>query len=432
MKKVIIILLSALLLLGLCSCSSRKEQKEAASDAAFKPALDTQRSADIVVMGNYANFEALEAVFDDFNAYYPNVSLSFLMPDNYNNSIGVILDSSSAPNIYFNFNWMIGRDAYEASFRHAEDLSDPSLGFDFSCIRQNLLFRDENGALPMVPVFATSYGMLVNEDLFAKEGLKVPSTFSELLSVCAALKEKGYLSPMMGYIPESAGDSFAFSLMYPYYCSLMENQPDAVAAANGMTPEAGEYMRSPLEYLKKLSESGCFDLEECRKIENYYTAVILRFFEGDVPMMICTGDTVSGTRKRESQSEAFTANPFNYTFHAIPATEDGAFLVDTASFHFAVNKDCSDLDMTNEFMRFLISSAELNKMAEIKRLVSPTTDLSYDNTFAPLGQIPPERIVSPEKIGLLDAATIQLRSAAYKVVTGELTVDEAVTQFGTL
>lgn len=428
MNKVLSILLAAILLLSLCGCGNTKQEES----GGFKPALDTEKSADIVVMGNYANFEALEAIFDDFNTYYPNVALSFLMPDNYNNSIGIILDSDNAPNIYFNYYWMVGRDTYEASFRHAEDLSDPALGFDLSCIRQNLLCRDENGALPMLPIFSTTYGMLVNEDLFQKEGLKVPKTYSELLAVCSALKEKGYASPMMGYIPETGGSSFAYGLVYPYYCSLIADDPDAVAAANNMSPDAGEYMRPVLTYLTDLADRGCIDLEECKKIADNYTAVILRFFEGDVPMMICAGDTVSGTRKRESQSEAFTNNPFSYAFHAIPATEEGAYLVDTTNVQFSVNKDCKDLDMTNEFMRFLISSTELNKMAEIKRLVSPTTDLSYDNIYAPLGDIPSDRIISPEKIGLTDAVTLQLRSAVYRVLTGELSIDEAVAQYGTL
>ena len=83
-------------------------------------------------------------------------------------------------------------------------------------------------------------------------------------------------------------------------------------------------------------------------------------------------------------------------------------------------------------MRFLISSTELNKMAEIKRLVSSTTDLSYDNIYAPLADVPSDRIVSPEKIGLMDAVTRQLRSAAYRVITGELSIDEAIAQYGML
>ena len=133
-----------------------------------------------------------------------------------------------------------------------------------------------------------------------------------------------------------------------------------------------------------------------------------------------------------SQPQTVTIEQKDGRKNIIVVTEDGAYLLDTTSIQFSVNKDCGDLDMTNEFMRFLMTSAELNKMAEIKRLVSPTTDLSYDNIYASLGGIPSERTVSPEQLQLLDDATIQLRSAAYRVMTGEMTIDEAVAGYGSL
>jgi multiple sugar transport system substrate-binding protein len=147
-------------------------------------------------------------------------------------------------------------------------------------------------------------------------------------------------------------------------------------------------------------------------------------------MMICTGDTVSGTGKRESQSEAFSKAPFTYSFTPVPLSEAGGYFIDSPSIQFSVNKTCENLDMTNEFMRFLISRQELNRMASVKRLVTPTTDLSFDSVYAPFGQVPAERVLFPEAIGITDALAAQVRNAAYKVGTGELTVDEAVGKYG--
>jgi multiple sugar transport system substrate-binding protein len=158
--------------------------------------------------------------------------------------------------------------------------------------------------------------------------------------------------------------------------------------------------------------------------------VILRFFEGDVPMMICTGDTVSGTKKRESQSEAFTNEPFEYTFSPIPLTDDGGYFIDSPSIEFSVNKNCDNPDMTNEFMRFLITKEELNNMASLKRLMTPTTDLSFDSVYAPFGQIPSDRIISPEMLGITDPLTVQMRVAAFQVGKGELSIDEAAAMYG--
>ncbi len=168
----------------------------------------------------------------------------------------------------------------------------------------------------------------------------------------------------------------------------------------------------------------------CDEIENNYDAVILRFFEGDVPMMTCSGDTVSGTRKRESRSEAFIANPFSYTFVPIPISDEGAYFLDVPNLQFSVNKDSENLDMANEFMRFLITSTELNEMAQNKGLMSPTKDLSFNTIYAAFGAVPKERILSPEEFGLTDDALIQFRVANYGVSTGAMTIDEAVAGYG--
>ena len=180
----------------------------------------------------------------------------------------------------------------------------------------------------------------------------------------------------------------------------------------------------------QLIGNGYINLEKCGEISDNYTQVILRFFEGDVPMMICTGDTVSGTGKRESQSEAFSKAPFSYSFTPIPLSEAGGYFIDSPSIQFSVNKTCDNLDMTNEFMRFLVSRQELNRMASSKRLVTPTTDLSFDAVYAPFGQVPAERILCPEVIGITDSLATQVRNAAYQVGIGAVTIDEAVSQYG--
>ena len=324
---------------------------------------------------------------------------------------------------------MIGNEKYEPVFAHTEDLSDPALGLDLECIRPGLINHDGEGRVMMMPVFSRSYGMLVNNDLFEKEGLSVPATWTELLNVCDEFRNRGYASPMMGYSLESTS-CFMYTVAYPLFTANLAGNPDALALANTLDPSAGEYMRPALETVEKLIEGGCIEPEECDKIEDNYTQVILRFFEGDVPMMICAADTVSGTRKRESQSEAFTAAPFKYTFSPIPLTEEGGYFIDSPSIEFSVNKDCNDLDMTNEFMRFLISESELNEMASVKRLISPAADMSFDPVYAPLGQVPSERTISPEALGITDQLTVQIKIAAFKVGKGELTVDEAVAMYG--
>ena len=428
MRKTMSIFLTVLMVLGLAACGTKKQ--EAPVEEGFRPALDTSASCQITIAGGYDNFEALEAEFDSFHEFYPNVELQYTKVDDYNNMIGTVLNGNDAPDIYVNYSWMYGREQYQSSIDHAENLADPALGLDLDCIRGNIILNADDDTLPMVPVFANTYGMLVNNSLFEKEGLKVPTTYQELVTVCGALREKGYESPLMGFTNEEKTSLFTLTI-YPFFCGSVADDSAAVEKLNAMDASAGEYMRPSLEKIVQLLDDGCADLDACAEIENNYDAVILRFFEGDVPMMTCSGDTVSGTKKRESRSEAFIANPFEYTFVPIPMSDEGAFFLDMPNLQFSVNKESANLDMANEFMRFLITPEELNKMAQNKGLMSPTKDLSFNSMYAAFGAVPESRILSPEVIGLTDDAVIQMRQAVYLVATGEMTVDEAIAGYGT-
>ena len=307
MKKTLCLFLAALMLLGLAACGSEKQEAAtaaapapaAAAEEGFQPALDPETSCEITVAGGYDNFEALEAEFDRFNEYYPNVGLMYTKVDDFNNMIGMVLNGNDAPDIYVNYSWMYGREKYQSSIDHAENLADPALGLDLDCIRSNIILNTGDGTLPMVPVFSNTYGMLVNNSLFEKEGLSVPATYQELVSVCRAFREKGYETPMLGFTAKETTSLYTLT-MYPFFCGTVAQDAEAVKKLNAMDPAAGEYLRPTLEKLVQFLDDGCANFDACAEIENNYDAVIMRFFEGDVPMMTCSGDAVSGTKKRES------------------------------------------------------------------------------------------------------------------------------------
>lgn len=428
MKKMMCIFLSLIMIASMTACSS--ENQKAGGEEDFRPSLDTSVSGHIRIAGGYDNFEALENEFDRFNEYYPNVELVYTKVDDFNNMIGTVLNGNDAPDIYVNYSWMYGREQYKASIDHAENLADPALGLDLDCIRSNIILNTDDGTLPMVPVFSNTYGMLVNQDLFKKEGLSIPTNYQELVEVCAAFREKGYENPMMGFSRDETTSLFTLTI-YPFFCGTVADDKEAVRALNALESSAGEYIRPSLEKITQFMDDECVDLKACDEIENNYDAVIMRFFKGDVPMMTCSGDTVSGTKKRESRSEEFIANPFAYSFVPVPMLEEGAVFLDMPNLQFSVNKDSSNIDMANEFMRFLITSKELNEMAQNKGLMSPTKDLSFNSMYAAFGNVPESRVISPEEIGLTDDAVIQLRQAVYRVGTGRITIDEAVGAYGT-
>jgi len=411
--------ISFVLFIVLCICCLGTCKKKS-NDDAFIPKLDTQTKCKIEIAGNYFNFEALEAEFDRFNEFYPNVELAYTYLDNYKKSISTALASTDAPDIFMTFPWMLDKANYESLFECAENLSNQNL----SAFNQKLLYRMSDGSIKMVPVFNSASGMLVNEDIFKKEGIEIPKNYKQLITVCKKLQDAGYKSPIMSHYSES---SIMASLIYPYFTKEVMGNKEAIKKLNELTPEAGQYMRSVLEWLEEFKNFGFINSEECKKIKNNYADVILRFFEGDVPMMLATSDVVSGTKKREPLSEAFTNKPFKYSFYAVPVMEEGGAVLSVPSIEFSVNKNSQNIEMANEFMRFLLRTEELNNIAKIKRLITCSTVYSFDDVYAPLENT--EHLYQLE-IGLLDNTYTQLRWAGFKVFTGKMTIDEAIKNYG--
>ena len=223
MKKLLCTILIVCALVSLAACGQKKPREEPADG--FKAALDTAASCKLTVVGSYDNFEALEAEFDRFNEIYPNVQLSYVKLDDYNNVLAMALESNDKPNIFFSYTWMIGNEQYDAVCTHMEDLSASGLGLNLDCIRPGLINHDAEGRVLMAPVFSRTYGMLVNNDLFEKEGLSVPTTWKELLDVCAAFLDKGYASPMLGYSLKSSS-CFMNTVAYPLFAATLAENPE--------------------------------------------------------------------------------------------------------------------------------------------------------------------------------------------------------------
>ena len=451
MKKMLRLTQHLIMTALLVSCGSRGSGSK---EEQFKPALDTNTECKIVVKGDYSNFDALDIEFDRFNEYYPNVELDYQPIDG---DIATVLKGDEAPNIFFSQPKYIDETSYATVVDYMEDLTNPDLKLNLDSIRPNLLKRNSEGKVLMVPVFSRTYGMIVNKTLFNDEELKIPTTWDELTSVCDTLLERGYESPMMGYtnydpdkskVRNKVSNGFQNTIAYPLFIAELAKNPDALELANKLDPSAGEYMRGALEKVKYFFDQGYIDIDKCdSEIEDSYNLVLLRFLQGDVPMMVCNGDTVSGIKKREEKSTAFIDNPFEYAFYPIPTTAEGGYFIDSPSVQFSVNKRCQNLDMTNEFMRFLLRTEELNNLASWKGLIcstktNPFPPISYfDKTagktvytavYDPFNNVPAGRTISPEVIGVKDTLVNQIKCAAFYVGRGVKTIQDMIDAYGTI
>ena len=411
------------MIVAFCASSLFSCGNTEAEDTGFKPRLDTESEIELKVRGHYENFEALETEIVRFKKYYPKVEVTYEYDKNHKKNLLTTLSGDTPPDIVFTYSSL----DFSLYSEYLEDLSEESLGINLDCVKEDYLYKDSNGKVPYAPIFTATYGMMVNEKLFAENNVKIPETYDELIAACDAFQALPNIYPMLAH-----NSMIVYPIFFPHFCASILGQQEKIDKLNAKDPSAGEYMRPSLDMLWKFMEHDYIDVDACNAIADDYNSTILRFFEGDIAMMLAKGNTFSGTEKRQTQSDAYKANPFDYSFAPVPTTNEGGYMYSTVELCFSVNKRSEHLDMANEFMRFLISTEELNLMNENKRMTSPCKAMSLEGKFAGFGKLKQERRFTPSQFGLSDWADKQVRKAGASIIASDnpLTVDQAIANFG--
>ena len=381
MRKFLAAALAALLTLSLAACGGTTESVTASSapaeqTAAFEPKLDTEASVTLEVSGFFGNFEALDQVLNNFNEYYPNVELVY--EQNNGSKLAEYLKNNPQVDIFMTDDTNLRYDDWDDYYVKDSCADLTAAGVDTSAVEDGVLDSCTfDGQLLRLPMSLNLTGMVVNKSLLAKEGLAVPTTWQEFLDVCEALKAKGY-TPIQG--PE---ESIYSNLVYAMGMDIISD-PDTMAALNSGDEAAVEKVLPAFERIQTLLDEGYIDpaVNADYPTDNYDGA-ILKFFEGDVPFWVCNTEKVSGMRKRESKSDAFSANPFDYEFMYIPVGDEGVYEYVEPWFGFSVNKNSDDYDYAVEFVRFLAQGDQLNTIASVKGVPSITTHAD-DDRYTPL------------------------------------------------
>lgn len=373
MRKIIVrsaaIAAAGIMSLSMTACSGGTKGSEG-----FSPKLDTEKSVTLDISGFFGNFEALDQVVNNFNEIYPNVTVSYEQSGG--STLGEYMRNNPHVDIFMTSDANVrGEEGDSDALEFCADLSGEDI--DLSAFKEGILDSCYvDGKLVRIPMSENYNGYAVNKTLLEKEGLSVPTTYSELLSVLSALKEKGY-TPIQG------AESHVYTcFVINMAMSEIGNDPKLLEALNNGDEYAVEKFTEIFSKIGDIVDNGytSHDVNSTYPEDNYDGA-ILSFFEGDVPFWICDSESVSGMRKRESKSEEFSANPFEYEFMAVPAGENGSYDYYEPWYGFSVNKDSDVYDYAIEFIRFLCTQDQMNLISEVKGVPSAVHG-SSDSRYA--------------------------------------------------
>lgn len=374
-KRMIAAVMAAVMVLGTAGCGSSEQTTE----AAFAPSLSADESVTLNIIGYLSNFEALEAVINDFNEYYPNCEVLYSCLDDYSQMLETRLRSDTTVDIFMGNSTVY---AYDYVAGACADLA--SLDIDLSAIQDDVLSAaTADGKLYTLPLAQVTTGMAVNETLLEENGLRVPTNYSELLEACEALLQAGY-TPIQGY------SDWMYQLLVRNMIFVQLDQSgqsdDIIESMSNAEDGCGEFVRDAYEIAYELTQLGYIVPDVNNNLaEDNYNGTLLRFLDGDVPFLLMNSETFSGMKKRETKNENYAASPFAYSFRCIPLADDDCYSYIENWSGFSVNAYGENQEWAVEFMRFLATEEQINQMASVKGLPSVaknSDDDRFDGIFA--------------------------------------------------
>lgn len=277
------------------------------------------------------------------------------------NNLVAFLDSNFQTDIF-----MTSSDTISSTnlIDYCLDLSTVNL--NLNDVDQTMLTTSYKGNfLHSLPIGQNIYGIITNVTLLKKEGLDIPKNYDKFINTLNTLKTKGYV-PLQS----------SSTKIYPELTiNMMVNtiQEDNELYNDLINGNLKSY--SKIENIFNIVsniQNNEYSLDEVNNLYPFdnYNDAILRFFEGNVPFWVCNSEKVSGMKKRETKSEKFKANPFEYTYIYAPLGDKGSYVYHEPWYGLGISKRSPSIEYAKEFMRFYATKDELNKMASTKGVPS--------------------------------------------------------------
>ena len=244
MKKVLSMVLAAMMLLSLCSFAAAEDVVE----------------LEFVYHKTEANaIDAMETVINNFNAANPGIKVNFVqVPDT-----ATVLQSRAQLNEMPDMFGCTTGNMFELMFEDGIIMDLTGQEFLSSVEPSSLEMSTYNGKNWRLPYSLSCYGLYVRTDIFEEQGLALPTTWDELMDVCEKLTAAGItpfalpdktmvyqrMERMMSFISEDDTEfkQIAAGELEAKDSKLLQNYANAaLQIVNYMTPESlgAEYTES--------------------------------------------------------------------------------------------------------------------------------------------------------------------------------------------
>ncbi|MDR0600118.1 MAG: extracellular solute-binding protein [Treponema sp.] len=157
----------------------------------------------VLIMGSWRIDDTAQVnkLLAEYAKIKPNVEIQFrpTNPPDYNATLRLQLGSGTGPDLMYARSYAPGQKLFNAGyFADCGDIPGVKQNFSASSLAP---WQMPDGKIFAVPFAAVSHGVYYNKTIFQKEGLSIPQTWEEFLTLCGTLASKGY-TPLANGVAE--------------------------------------------------------------------------------------------------------------------------------------------------------------------------------------------------------------------------------------
>jgi raffinose/stachyose/melibiose transport system substrate-binding protein len=347
MKKRLMIMLCVLVLLA-SACGKADPQEQQSTDtgkasSATSNETSSDKAIEITMLTAMAyGTEGLDIAVENFKKLHPNVSFDIQhMPNDYETILKSRINAGEFPDIIAAQTGSMVSSYYDFAY---DFTNDPVLDkFNTGAIE---LSKSSDGKVLSLPWTYETMGIIYNKDVFEKAGItELPATMDELEAVCQELEAQGIL---------------------PFATALKEPWVLAHIASHYMTTENED----PMKTIDALSK-GDITFSEMDNFNNLYRLLDMmveygpsKFLEIDWEKsenMLANGETAMIHMGDWCEAVLKDFNPdVNVGFLPVPVSNnaDESYLLSSISWQLLANKDSENVEMTKEFLEYILTSED--------------------------------------------------------------------------
>ena len=386
LKMLCTLMLTTMLTTSLVGCGSKDST---APETSTKPEETKPITLQLIAWSNPATVTALTVLNDNFTKKYPNIKVEVTTVDSatYPNLVQTRVAASNAdiiaqqmfqPNP--DFTKGLDKPPFEKYIDNGDflDLTNEAFvkNYDPNAVKDSSSF---NGKVYALPMSRTSYnGVFYNKDIFEANGLKVPQTWDEFMTICTTLEAKNIPA-----ITAGGKDSWPIGAVA------------ANAVVSTVVSDPTAYVKGLWDGSKKLNDAESqVVFDRLAQLASHYEKGVMGVDYASVPGRFAAGKAAMLTDGAWQAPQIEKANPdLNFGYFPMPPTTQGAEIAQLKGKYdtmFAGSGKSKNKDAILKWLSFVSEKDNytpfINELAMEPTMTGVTSSNKFLNSLAPVSK----------------------------------------------